>query len=53
MIPEAHAEAQEATRAGNVGDSAHLLCLSEPLAVWLLCISESYLKLIFEMYEFR
>ena len=34
--PEAHAEPQEAARAGNVGNPAHLLRLSEPLAVWLL-----------------
>ena len=41
-IPEAHAEAQEATRAGDVGDPAHLFCLSKPLAVRLLSSSLKY-----------
>jgi len=33
---EAHAEAQESTRAGDVGNPAHLFRLSKPLAVRLL-----------------
>ena len=36
MEPEAHAEAEEAAGAGDVGDPAHLLRLAEPLAVGLL-----------------
>ena len=43
--PEAHAEPQEAARAGNVGNPAHFLCLSEPLAVrllWIFFIGQMY-----------
>ena len=33
---EAHTQSQQPPGAGDVGDSAHLLRLAEPLAVWLL-----------------